>query len=159
MKQKKKNPHSWISDSGWKDLELLCTLHPSLKNLLDDISNKGDAWREWYNLETPETAEIPCGYHEVDPFKQMLIIRCFRPDRLINATKNFIIWRLYDYFVQPPSLVYDKIYALSSERSPIVFVLSPGADPLSDVQKLGEAMGFVGNKFRFVSLGQGMGPQ
>eukprot|EP00392_Amoebophrya_sp_AT5.2_P015194 g15393.t1 len=94
----------------------------------------------------------------MDPFKQMLIIRCFRPDRIINATKNFIMWRLYDYFVQPPSLAFEKIYALSSERSPIVFVLSPGADPQSDLQKLGEGMGFVGPKFRFVSLGQGMGP-
>jgi dynein heavy chain len=37
-----------------------------------------------------------------------------------------------------------------------VFILSPGADPLSDVQKLGEAIGFTGNKFKYLSLGQGM---
>lgn len=37
-KAKRKNPYDWISDSGWKDLELLCTLDSSLKNLLDDIT-------------------------------------------------------------------------------------------------------------------------
>ncbi|CAD7947894.1 unnamed protein product [Amoebophrya sp. A25] len=157
-KAQKANPHTWISEGSWKDLELLSTLDPSMKTLCDDIIKEGAAWRAWYDLETPESEVIPCGYGELDPFKQMLIIRCFRPDRIINATKNFIIWRLYDYFVQPPSLQFDKIYALSSERSPIVFVLSPGADPQSDLQKLGEQMGFVGPKFRFVSLGQGMGP-
>jgi dynein heavy chain, axonemal len=111
-----------------------------------------------YDNETPEVEPIPCGYSELDSFQFLLIIPCFRPDRLINATKNFIMWKLYDYFVQPPSLVYDKIYALSSERSPIVFVVFPGADPLADVQKFGDEMGFTGNEFKFVSLGQGMGP-
>ncbi|CAD7925016.1 unnamed protein product [Amoebophrya sp. A120] len=157
-KPQKQNPYNWISEGAWKDLELLSTLDPSMKTLCDDIISKGGEWRAWYDLETPESETLPCGFSELDPFKQMLIIRCFRPDRIINATKNFIMWRLYDYFVQPPSLAFDKIYALSSERSPIVFVLSPGADPQSDLQKLGEAMGFVGPKFRFVSLGQGMGP-
>jgi dynein heavy chain len=76
----------------------------------------------------------------------------------VNAVKNFICWRLNDYYVQPPSLVYDRIYAQSNEKSPICFILSPGADPLSSVQKLGETLGFSGTKFKFVSLGQGMGP-
>jgi dynein heavy chain len=40
---------------------------------------------------------------------------------------------------------------------PIVFILSPGADPLSDVAKMGDEKGFSGPKFKFVSLGQGMG--
>jgi len=40
---------------------------------------------------------------------------------------------------------------------PIVFILSPGADPQSDVAKLGDVLGFTGTKFKFVSLGQGMG--
>lgn len=112
-----------------------------------------------YDLDQPESEPLPCEYSDkADPFKQLLIVRCFRPDRIVNATKDFIIWRLYDYFVQPPSLAFDKIYQLSTERAPIVFVLSPGADPLADVQKLGDTMGYSGQKFHFVSLGQGMGP-
>lgn len=33
-----------------------------------------------------------------------------RPDRMITATKGFIAYKLSDYYVQPPSLVYDKIF-------------------------------------------------
>jgi len=44
----------------------------------------------------------------------------------------------------------------SNERSPIVFILSPGADPISDVQDLAVSEGFIGNKFRYLSLGQNM---
>lgn len=157
-KAKKVKPFVWISDGGWKDLELLGTLHPDLQSITNDVAKNEAKWKAWFDQEAPEMSPIPCGYDECDPFKQMLIIRCFRPDRLINATKNFIMWRLYDYFVQPPPLNFEKIYQLSTEKSPVVFVLSPGADPLSDVQKLGEQMGFTGVKFKFVSLGQGMGP-
>lgn len=41
-------------------------------------------------------------------------------------------------YVQPPTINYDKIFNQSNEKSPIVFILSPGADPLMDVQKLGD---------------------
>ena len=37
-----------------------------------------------------------------------------------------------------------------------MFILSPGSDPLSDVSKLAEALGYAGNKFKYLALGQGM---
>jgi len=155
-KMKDACPHSWLSETGWKDLQLLKTL--GMKDLCTDITNSGKAWEDWYNSEMPEAMPMPNDYREkVDIFKQMLITRCIRPDRMITATKGFIAATLSDYYVQPPSLVYDKIYEKSNERMPIVFILSPGADPQSDVAKLGELMGFTGSKFKFVSLGQGMG--
>jgi len=62
-----------------------------------------------------------------------------RPDRIINGVKKFIIETYNNnYFVQPPTLNYEKIFIQSNERSPIVFILSPGSDPLSDVAKLAE---------------------
>lgn len=44
--------------------------------------------------------------------------------------------------------------------SPIVFILSPGADPAFDVFNLGEEIGFKpGVKLKYMALGQGMGPK
>eukprot|EP00928_Gymnodinium_smaydae_P090380 TRINITY_DN7418_c2_g3_i1.p1 TRINITY_DN7418_c2_g3~~TRINITY_DN7418_c2_g3_i1.p1 ORF type:complete len:3325 (+),score=999.70 TRINITY_DN7418_c2_g3_i1:390-9977(+) len=151
-------PHAWLSETGWKDLQLLKTIDSSLKSICDDIKTHGAAWQAWYEAEAPEVTPLPNNYNEkVDIFKQTLILRCIRPDRIVTATKCFISAKLSDYYVQPPSLVYDKIYEKSNERMPIVFILSPGADPQSDVQKLGDVLGFTGAKFKFVSLGQGMG--
>lgn len=81
----------------------------------------------------------------------------FRPDRVVNAIKNFIIDKMNDYYVKSPPIKYEKIYEQSTEKTPIVFILSPGADPLSDVQKLVETVGIGMNKFKFLALGQGMG--
>lgn len=84
-------------------------------------------------------------------------MRVIRPDRAVNAIKNFIIDRMSDYYVKSPPLSYEKIYEQSTNKTPIVFILSPGADPLSDVQKLVEAVGLGQQKFKFLALGQGMG--
>merc|ERR1719174_184418 len=130
-------PYDWVSETGWKDLQLLQNLDPVFKNIVKDLCGNEVAWRAWYDDEAPEGTPIPGSYSEadgVDPFKQLLALRCFRTDRIVNAVKNFICWRLNDYYVQPPSLVYDRIFAQSNEKSPICFILSPGADPMSSVQ-------------------------
>jgi len=158
-KIKEPPPYKWVSETGWKDLQLLKTLDPALKDIVEDIKKNGPEWLKWYDQEMPEVSPMPCGYTDrLDIFKQILVIRCLRPDRMINATKSFIAFKLSEYYVQPPSLVYDKIFEKSNEKMPIVFILSPGADPQSDVMKLGDEKGFTGTKFKFVSLGQGMGP-
>jgi dynein heavy chain len=89
----------------------------------------------------------------------LLLMRVIRPDRVINAIKNFIGAQpcAGDYYVKSPIISYDKVYESSTNRNPIVFILSPGADPFSDVAALVETKGLGQNKFRYCALGQGMG--
>jgi dynein heavy chain len=81
-------------------------------------------------------------------------MRCFRPDRVYNAVKLFVIETLGEKFVQPPVLDYPRIFSQSSPLAPMVFILSPGADPQSDIQKFSDDMN-MNSKFKFVALGQG----
>ena len=60
-------------------------------------------------------------------------------------------------YVTSPPILYDKIYAQSTEKTPIVFILSPGADPQGELEILGENLGFGPAKFKYLALGQGMG--
>lgn len=50
---------------------------------------------------------------------------------------------------------FGAIYEQSTPFSPIVFILSPGSDPASDIMKLAEKSGFGGSKFKFLAMGQG----
>jgi dynein heavy chain len=91
--------------------------------------------------------------------QKMLVYRCIRPDRVYNAVKIFVMEEMGEKYVQPPVLNYDKVYSQSSSTTPMIFVLSPGADPQSDIQILGDKLGFQApQKFKFCSLGQGQGP-
>jgi len=157
----REKPYPWISNNGWKDIQKLINLGDIWKDFIDNLENNPKDWKAWYDKLTPESSPIPCGYHEkLNKFQQLIVVRVFRPDRVVNAIKNFIIDRMQsDHYVQPPTINYDKIYQQSTEKTPIVFILSPGADPLADVKKLAEHMGMDKIKFKAVSLGQGMGEE
>jgi len=153
-----KKPYAWLSNNAWKDIQKLVTLNESWTDFIDNLLNNGQEWKKWYDLEAPEQHPIPNDYsNSLSKYQQLLLMRVIRPDRVVNAIKNFIIDRMSDYYVKSPPLSFEKIFASSTNKTPIVFILSPGADPLSDVQKLVETMGLGQNKFRFLALGQGMG--
>ena len=147
----------WLLDSGWKDLIKLQSLNLVFKNLLDDITKEATSkdWRDWYDLEDPENVNLPCNYKKVlSPMQELLVLRCFRPDRVYNAVKLFIITIMGDRYVQPPTLDYERVFKQSNADTPVIFVLSPGADPQSSIEKLADEKNFI-NKFKFLSLGQG----
>uniref|UniRef100_A0A7S0ST93 Dynein heavy chain n=1 Tax=Chromulina nebulosa TaxID=96789 RepID=A0A7S0ST93_9STRA len=69
----------------------------------------------------------------------------------------FIIDTLGEKYIQPPVIDYQRIYNQSSCNMPMVFILSPGADPQADIQKFCDEMSMT-NRFKFIALGQGQGP-
>ena len=153
-------PFKWMSTNGWKDAVRLADMGGCWKSLLEDIRENEKQWKNWYDLTSPEEAELPCNYYEKigeDKFKVLLICRIFRPDRVVNCIKRFIIAIMKnDFYVKSPPIVYKKVLAQSTEKTPIVFILSPGADPQAEVQKLIEEVGIGMSKFYFLALGQGM---
>lgn len=50
---------------------------------------------------------------------------------------------------------FEAIFEQSTPNSPIVFILSPGSNPASDLMKLAERSGFGGNRLKFLAMGQG----
>jgi dynein heavy chain, axonemal len=154
-----KCPATWLTNSCWKDLVYLQTMDNELfQEIYQHFTKNVTEWKEWYDLETPETAVFPGQFSDrLSPLGRLAVMRCFRPDRLYNAMKLFVIEILGEKFVQPPVLDYARIYSQSSPTMPMVFILSPGADPQADIQKFCDEMG-MSAKFKFVALGQGQGP-
>lgn len=58
-------------------------------------------------------------------------------------------------YVQPPVISFEAIFEQSTATSPIVFILSPGCEPASDLTKLAERSGFGTNRLKFLAMGQG----
>jgi len=46
------------------------------------------------------------------------------------------------------------IFEESTPTMPVIFILSPGSDPTSELMKLADRYGGGGGKFRYLSLGQ-----
>ena len=60
-------------------------------------------------------------------------------------------------YVEGAALEFSKSYEESGPGTPIFFILSPGVDPLKDVEALGKKLGFTSDNKNFhnISLGQG----
>ena len=71
------------------------------------------------------------------------------------AMFNYIAEELGENFITPPPFELPTIYKDSSSITPLIFVLSPGADPMSSLQKFADSKNKTLEK---VSLGQGQGP-
>uniref|UniRef100_A0A8B9VFM5 Dynein axonemal heavy chain 17 n=1 Tax=Anas zonorhyncha TaxID=75864 RepID=A0A8B9VFM5_9AVES len=95
--------------------------------------------------------------------KKLCMLRCMRPDRMTYAvrcpkpTRNFVEEKMGSKFVEGRSVEFSKSYEESSPSTPVFFILSPGVDPLKDVEALGKKLNFTIDNGRIhnVSLGQG----
>uniref|UniRef100_A0A2K5ZE37 Dynein axonemal heavy chain 10 n=1 Tax=Mandrillus leucophaeus TaxID=9568 RepID=A0A2K5ZE37_MANLE len=156
-KSRRKKPCAWLSDQGWEDIILLSEMFSdSFGRLPDDVENNQTVWQEWYDLDSLEQFPFPLGYdNNITPFQKLLILRCFRVDRVYRAVTDYVTVTMGEKYVQPPMISFEAIFEQSTPNSPIVFILSPGSDPASDLMKLAERSGFGGNRLKFLAMGQG----
>lgn len=69
---------------------------------------------------------------------------------------NFVLENIGEYFIAPPAFDLGVVFKDSGPTTPLIFVLSPGADPLNSLEKYAETKKKTVGK---VSLGQGQGPK
>ncbi|XP_030074215.1 dynein axonemal heavy chain 10 [Microcaecilia unicolor] len=156
-KSKLKKTCSWIPDQGWEDIVRLAELFPAVfESLPDDLDKYKAEWEDWYDLDNLEQSPFPLSFKEiVTAFQKLLLLRCFRVDRVYRAVTDYVTDTMGEKYVQPPVISFEAIFEQSVPTSPIVFILSPGSDPAGDLMKLAERTGFGGNRLKFLAMGQG----
>ncbi|XP_017580699.2 dynein heavy chain 10, axonemal [Pygocentrus nattereri] len=156
-KSKKKKPCDWLPDQGWEDIVRLNELFPNeFGKLIDDIEKNPNEWKSWYDLDGPEQAPFPMKYKDsLTAFQKLLLLRCFRLDRVYRAVSDYVTITMGEKYVQPPVISFEAIFEQSTPNSPIVFILSPGCEPASDLMKLAERSGFGSSRLKFLAMGQG----
>ena len=102
------------------------------------------------------TVELPAPWNEkLDQFQKMTVVRVIRPDKVVQMVIEFVKKNLGQKFVEPPPFDLAKSFGDSHSLAPIVFILSPGADPMAQLVKIAKDKGFYEKKFHYISLGQG----
>jgi len=153
-----KNPGpEWLTDQSWLDFVTLGEL-PAFAGICDAIANAPDAWREIYDAVAPEEKlhQLPEPWSEkLNSFELLLMLKAIRPDKLIPAIIAFVAEEIGQKFVEPPPFDLAGSYKDSGPSIPLVFVLSPGVDPMNALIRFAESKKVA---IESVSLGQGQGP-
>jgi dynein heavy chain len=150
------SPVDFISHIGWGAIKTLSSMD-EFRNLDRDIENNAKRWRKFVESEAPEKEKFPQEWKKKDALQRLCMMRTLRPDRMTYAVMNFVEEKLGSKFVENRSVEFAKSYTESGPSTPIFFILSPGVNPLKDVEALGKKLGFTQTEKNFhnVSLGQG----
>uniref|UniRef100_A0A452S6P0 Dynein axonemal heavy chain 12 n=1 Tax=Ursus americanus TaxID=9643 RepID=A0A452S6P0_URSAM len=159
LKSAEKNPDpTWLQDKSWEEI-CRASEFPAFKDLRKHFCEHITEWREIYDSKEPHNAKFPGPMDEkLNELQKIIILRCLRPDKITPAITNYVTDKLGKKFVEPPPFDLTKSYLDSNCTIPLIFVLSPGADPMASLLKFANDKAMSGNKFQAISLGQGQGP-
>uniref|UniRef100_A0A183SIA1 Dynein heavy chain 7, axonemal n=1 Tax=Schistocephalus solidus TaxID=70667 RepID=A0A183SIA1_SCHSO len=159
LENKLANPSGgWLPDKGWDELCRLADIEV-FRGINDHLRDNLPAWKKFYDSKSPETTPLPEPWQQnLDQFRRLVVLRCVRPDKVVPAVTDYIREKLGRKFIEPPPFDLAKSYQDSNCTAPLIFVLSPGADPTMSLLKFATDKGFGGTRFQSISLGQGQGP-
>jgi len=144
----------WLMENSWGEICRLAEL-PAFSGLREDFACFEAKFKEIYDSADAHQVPLPARWGEqLNNFQRMCILRCLRADKISLAVQDFVIEKMGDRFVKPPSFNLRTCYEDASYLTPLVFVLSSGSDPMAAIVKLSEE---VNARVESISLGQGQG--
>jgi dynein heavy chain len=156
MDNKIPNPApEWLSTKSWNEVCKLSELK-QYSHYRKEFIQYIDQYKMIYDSLTPQDEIFPGSYHEVSGLNRLCLLRTVRSDKLILAIQQFVSQVMTDKFIKPPPFDLQACYNDSSAIVPLVFILSPGSDPMGAVFRATEQLKTSVDP---ISLGQGQGPK
>ncbi|KAJ3342801.1 Dynein heavy chain 5, axonemal [Gonapodya sp. JEL0774] len=147
-----KKPFNWIPDVTWLNLVALSKM-PGFNDLLNQISKNEKLWKGWYEKDSPENEILPGGYsNSLDAFRRLLLLRSWCIDRSAMMAKQYIASSMGVRFAESQVLDLDALLTESDNRTPMICLLSTGADPSADIENLSKKYKI---EIKAISMGQG----
>ncbi|TYZ61675.1 hypothetical protein PybrP1_000691 [[Pythium] brassicae (nom. inval.)] len=160
----RRKPFSWLANEAWLNVVELAQSCKFFANLPHEMAANEAMWRRWYEDNEPETVVIPdvearlAENEAVGPYLKLLLVRSLRMDRTILSTKEFIrsTQLMGPRYVDPVTDTIDSIFAEMRAETPVIFLLSIGADPTESIEQLARKRKHPSPAV--VSMGEGQEP-
>ncbi|KAK2522528.1 hypothetical protein Q9233_010525 [Columba guinea] len=128
------SPVEFLSNHSWGGIKALSSME-EFRNLDRDIEGSAKRWKKFVESECPEKEKFPQEWKNKSALQRLCILRAVRPDRMSYAVRDFVEEKLGSKYVVGRSLDFATTFEESGPATPMFFILSPGVDPLKDVEK------------------------
>ena len=154
------NPHKppdapWLNSKCWDEICRLADI-PKFSSFREDFVANIEQWQIVYDSLTPQEEVFPGIFENERGLGRLCALRTIRPDKVVLAVQKFCVEYMEEKYVKPPPFDLQSCYADSSAVVPLVFILSPGSDPMSAVFRAADILKTTVDP---ISLGQGQGPK
>jgi dynein heavy chain len=106
------NPNnSWISEKMWGEICRLSECGHGFLGLRESVEKNHTVWKELYDSSTAHMHVLPFEWEKkLNGLQRLMLLRCFRPDKLILAIQNFVISEMGEKYVKPPTFDLDGCF-------------------------------------------------
>eukprot|EP00163_Fabomonas_tropica_P031149 TRINITY_DN730_c1_g1_i7.p1 TRINITY_DN730_c1_g1~~TRINITY_DN730_c1_g1_i7.p1 ORF type:complete len:4213 (+),score=1156.03 TRINITY_DN730_c1_g1_i7:1002-12641(+) len=148
----------WVTPKMWDQVVGLQTNIKGFDKLVISLNEESQDWKTWFDSDEPHKAKLPGEWDtSLDDFQRMLVVRALRPEKVMFSITEFVIAHLGPEFVVAPPFDLESVFGDTHATSPIILILSPGADPTDALLKFAKAKEYS-DRMHIMSLGQGQGP-
>ena len=103
-----------------------------MKGLDSDFVRDLDKWKKITEVDNPAEETFPGRWFDaINDYQRLIIIRALTPNKFTKGVQSLIIKHMDKLYITPPPFDLELTYKDSDERTPLIFILSPGADPRS----------------------------
>jgi dynein heavy chain len=144
----------WLTVDVWAGILALSDL-ASFSGLAESFTQHLNHFKTIYESVEPHRETLPDPWEtKLDMFQKLLILKTLRPDKLAPALEEFVSTKSGPEFNDPIQLDLKLSLKASTPISPLVFILSTGADPAGKLYEFAKQLNFR-DKLTSISLGQG----
>lgn len=150
------NPTNFLAQDEWDALVALGRL-AAFMGIEVSFDVLHDEWAAFCRTAHPEEEKLPGSWeHRLSCFQRLCLLRAIRLDCAERAIAAFVEGELGQAFVDPPTFSLALCFEDATNITPLVFILSGGADPVSEIIALAREK-LMDDRFETISLGQGQG--
>jgi dynein heavy chain len=148
------DPHYFTAQT-WYFLTVLSQKISELSQLLVTIKDNLQAMKDYFESENMLQAQIPVKTLIINShFSKLLLVKAVSPERLMLHIGYYVQLELGNYYEQIHTVSLEKIFQGSDHKTPIIFILSQGADPTASILRFAQERE---RELGIISLGQGQG--
>ena len=151
----------WLDQHIWQKILGLEECSYGFKDLQKSFNNPEhvEIWKIILTSENPINEKLPQEYEDtLTPFQRVMLLKILREEKLMSVIIKYVKDALGIKFTVSPPYNLGDCFGDSTNTTSLIFVLSPGADPMIYLQGLARDKD-MDTRLKTLSLGQGQGKE